>query len=133
MLRERMTPEEEVAVVAFREWVDRENVEFLGSEVACYTTGLRCAGTYDYDAEVRDVKIIGDFKSSKAIYREARLQLSFYAAAHGSAQMGVINRLPKKKGDKGEVFTMWTSDLQEHFEAFSKVSDCFDALLTVPK
>ena len=76
----------------------------LLAEQRIYNTALGYAGTVDLVAYVSDRLTIVDYKTSKAVYAEYRLQIAAYRAAYRNAETnGLILRFPKDRGDAFEV------------------------------
>lgn len=92
----------ETAFLAFLEWEAKNKVKWLASELTLFHRHVGYAGTADARAIINDHEYIVDFKTSKAVYDEYRVQLSAYkAAAEDSGieapSIGII-RLDKETG-----------------------------------
>ena len=90
------------AFLAFLEWESKNNVRWIASEITLYHRHIGYAGTADARAVINDHEYIVDFKTSKAVYDEYRVQLAAYkAAAEDSGietpSIGII-RLDKESG-----------------------------------
>lgn len=70
------------AIDQFLKWEKEHNVRFLESEKVLYSIEQNYAGTMDFMAEVDGKVMIGDFKTSKAIYDEYWLQVAAYEQAY---------------------------------------------------
>lgn len=90
-------------IQGFLGWYNAHKVEFLASEKMVYSRKNNYVGTYDTGFVLDGKKILGDFKSSKAIYAEAILQMIAYVMAHeeehGETYDGVmVLRFDKETG-----------------------------------
>src|SRR5512135_1494532 len=112
--------------MSFEDWAQKMQLLPLRTEQVVYSKKYKYAGTLDLLAWiVKDGQrrlLLGDFKTGKAIYAEAKLQLSAYAKA--LAEMGLetpdvcmVIRLPKNENDP-EFETLEVTDLDVHFNAF---------------
>jgi hypothetical protein len=116
---------------AFNEWLQwRESVNFkpVLLEQQVYSLRHGYAGTMDVYAEVNGEMSVIDWKSGKAIYREAYLQNAAYAEAlremkHGEPESGYIVRLPKIAGQGFEVARLDKKDLRRNLDLFIGVID----------
>jgi len=63
----------------FEEWVEKNNVEAVGSEVQLTHKDLYYGGTIDFEAVVDGMYSLIDFKTSSSIWMEHRIQLASYA------------------------------------------------------
>jgi hypothetical protein len=66
------------AFLAFLEWEEKHNVEWLETEQSIYHPSRGYAGTLDFIAKIDDHIYCGDFKTSKAIYPEYYMQIAAY-------------------------------------------------------
>lgn len=116
MIQEDM-PEQ---VKEFVQWAIVNNVKFLGSEVRLCSQKLYVAGTADFIAEVNGKLMVGDVKTSSAIYPEHIWQATAYAFM--AREMGlyedfkgvVIVNVPKRGGIKVQE----NYDLKGNFQIF---------------
>lgn len=69
-------------VLAFLDWVRKHKVIFHRSEFQLYSWDFNLAGTCDTIFSCDGKVVIGDFKTSKAIYQEYKYQVSFYRYAY---------------------------------------------------
>ncbi len=69
------------AVNAFLKWVDEHDVKFLSSEKFVYSKKYKYAGIMDAEAVIGRRTCPIDFKTSKAIYPEYRIQVAAYQGA----------------------------------------------------
>ena len=92
------------ALMAFEDWAASVSLTPLLIEQTVFSRTHRFAGTMDLLAEVNGVPTLVDFKTGKAVYREAHLQNVAYQVAldemgHGTPAQGLIIRLPKVQTD----------------------------------
>jgi hypothetical protein len=92
------------AFMAFEDWKRSVDLKPVTMEQTVYSRNHGYAGTLDLLAEVKGIVTLVDFKTSKAIYPEASLQLAAYAIAleemgHWKAEQGMVVRLPKAESD----------------------------------
>jgi hypothetical protein len=99
------------AFMAWPDWQASVKLRPLAIEQVVWSTTYRFAGTLDFLAEITlpghavPVPVVGDLKTGKAIYDEARLQVSAYVAAlremeHAPAGVwAAVVRLPKIETD----------------------------------
>lgn len=110
LLGQKVGPEPRIgekAMWSFMAWEDfakKVALKPLLIEQAVFSLQHGYAGTMDLLALVDDVPTLVDFKTSKAIYQEAHLQVAAYQVAlaemgHGPAERGMIVRLPKNEND----------------------------------
>ena len=117
-------PEAAIAVNAGERFLDENKVEMVMSEQTVWSEKFEFAGTLDMLAKVGGQLAVVDWKTSKAIYPEARLQVAAYAIAvdemgHGPVTEGLILRLPKTTADPGfEPISMVGDELEAAKVAF---------------
>lgn len=80
-LPELKTDEAKRGVEAFHKWYDSHKIEILASERTLFSQQYYYAGTCDFVAKIDGQHVIGDFKTGKRIYNEARLQTAAYQQA----------------------------------------------------
>lgn len=123
-----MRPESAVAFVAYERWRQSVALVPIWSEQMIYHPDEKYAGTMDLFALANmngkgpAARCLIDFKTSKAIYPEAYLQLAAYACAieamgHGHVDRAIVVRLPKTAGDPG-FEARDVGDLGGHYRAF---------------
>lgn len=75
-------PEDERArngVIAFMKWIkEKEKIKITATEQFVYSKKYDYAGIMDWEGKDDGELVIGDFKSSKGIYKEMRYQLAGY-------------------------------------------------------
>lgn len=92
------------AFAGFLEWHKRVNFQALGNEIVLVNEELQIGGTIDCIAKVDDELVIVDWKSSKYLYPENKLQLSGYTYMYEQAQpkakiaYGLVMRFSKEDG-----------------------------------
>ncbi len=97
-------------------WRREHRVVPVKAEVRVVSRLLGCAGTVDLFATVDDVLNVLDYKTSKAVYDEYRVQLAAYRALaleDGNADdllPGLIVRFPKTAGDTFEAVPVPVED-----------------------
>jgi hypothetical protein len=69
-------------IIAFLDWESQNNVQWLKSEQIVYSKKYNYVGTADAIAVINGVKYLVDFKTGKAVYPEAHLQVTGYINAH---------------------------------------------------
>jgi len=128
--RGKMRPEVENGFLAFLEWEQTHGVKWLASEKTVYDSGLCVAGTVDAIAEIDGRKYLIDFKSSKAVYDEYKLQvaayLKMYENEHDFLEGAGILRLDKETGIPEWVDFQkknWRDEFQRLWQAFSSLAD----------
>ena len=100
----RVVDDAQWAFMAFEDWATSVALKPLLIEQTVFSRTHRFAGTMDLLAEVHGVPTLVDFKTGKAVYREAHLQNVAYQVAldemgHGAPSAGCIVRLPKVQTD----------------------------------
>ena len=93
-----------IAFGAFEKWMGEVKLKPILIEQKIWSTTYGYAGTMDLFAEVNGELALVDFKSGKAVYGEAHLQVAAYMHAlremgHGEPAKGYIVRLPKNVAD----------------------------------
>lgn len=99
--------EVENAFLAFREWVEENDVEFISTEQLVYSKKYNFVGTLDCIAKIRKGKerfCLIDFKSSNGIYAEMVYQTTGYNIAYEEENMvkidsTIIARFGKKDAE----------------------------------
>ena len=95
-------PATDTAYLHWLEWRDQHKVKPLRTEFVVCHPSAGYAGTADLLAEVDGAVTLLDFKTGRAVYPEAHLQLVAYAHAAPSdppIEAGLILRLPKTDAD----------------------------------
>jgi hypothetical protein len=110
------------AVMAYDDWAKEHNFKPVMSERVVWSVKHHFAGTVDIVGYVDDILKVVDIKTGKAIYDEARLQVSAYFMAIlemglAEPQGAIILRLPKIQTDP-KFEAKEVTDLVGHFEAF---------------
>jgi len=130
------------AITSALDWHAKHNFRPIAAEKKVYSRELNTAGTFDWIAfidscddpkcckiQFKDKLALGDYKSSKAIYDEYKIQTAFYKFAvdeekdfidegdtHIEAR--VILRLGKSDGEFESMILMDEEDYQLDLEAF---------------
>lgn len=114
---------------AWERW--RSDVEFKPTLTERIVCSQECgyAGTLDWFGDLNGVPTIGDWKTSSAIYPEAKMQVAAYAMAMiemglaDAGMQGCIVRIPKTLGteDSCEMELIPWVHLCEHFSTFRAV------------
>jgi hypothetical protein len=131
-------PENEKAqncIKAALEWFDRHKFRPVSSECKVYSKEYIYSGTEDWDGFITGCGdpaccpfegerfVLGDFKSSKNIYQEYRVQLAAYRHAREEEfpdlryDAEVVMRLDKE-GNGVETLTIMPEDFEDDFDAF---------------
>ncbi len=120
-----------IAVNAGEQFLAQNPIEMVMSEQTVWSEKHEYAGTLDMLATFDGKLTVVDWKTSKAIYPEARLQVAAYAIAvdemgHGPVEEGLILRLPKTTVDPGfEPIVIAGQDLTDAKEAFLAALTCW--------
>lgn len=122
------------AAMACQDWMRSVNLSVSLVENVVYSKRHGYAGTLDIAGDIDHragrLTIIGDFKTGKAIYREAHLQVAAYA--HALVEMGwadvmpagCIVRLPKVETDPGfEALVIPADKMKALHKVFLSVLD----------
>jgi predicted RecB family nuclease len=120
--------------MVWQDWQASVKLRPLAIEQVVWSTTYRFAGTLDFLAEITlpgqagPVYVVGDIKTGKAIYDEARLQVAAYVAALREmehAPPGVwaaVVRLPKSETDpEPEIRLISPEEQVELFSTFLHV------------
>lgn len=118
-----LDPDLKEPIQAFLLWEQGNNVEWLESELPVYSRKYNFCGTMDFLARVNGKVIVGDIKTSNAIYPESYyLQVAAYRYAyeeeHPDAKIDgmTIIRIPKDK--KSQLEVRQVNDYQDNATAF---------------
>jgi hypothetical protein len=112
------------AYQAYLAWRKANEVRPVASEVRVFSRELGYAGTCDLVAYVADVLTVADYKTSKAVYPEYRLQIAAYRAAYMAEWLsshmlgGLILRFPKTDGDSFEAHDVPWAEQEELMRVF---------------
>jgi hypothetical protein len=117
-----ISPAAAVAFAAYERWRQGVTLKIRGIEQVVWSKTCAYAGTLDVWADVDGVETVIDFKTGKAVYREAKLQIAAYAHAlremgHGDPQQGLVLRLPKTEADPA-FEAVPVTDLPHYFRGF---------------
>jgi len=126
-----------LAWAEYQKWRESVGLVPLTLEQAVWSRAYEYAGTLDTYAEAtresESVKFVADWKTGKAIYPEARLQIAAYGAAlqemgHAHSNLwGVIVRLPKVESDPGmDVEWISPEKMKANLDAFLGVKRLWD-------
>lgn len=112
-------------VESFLQWEKEHKVEWISSERPVYSRRFDYCGTMDFLAKVDGKLMVGDLKTSKAIYPEQYyLQVAGYRYAlieeHPEMKIDgmIIIRIPKEDGDSIEIREPEESNYKEYATAF---------------
>lgn len=124
---ELTTKAAENAFAAWVEWRDSVHLKPKVVEQTVWSREHGYAGTMDLLAEVNGVLSVVDWKTGKAVYPEARLQVVSYARAidemgHGAAPDAYVVRLPKVAADGFEAVRIPAEKHAPLFEVFLGVA-----------
>jgi len=134
--RGEIRPEVENGFLAFLEWEKIHNVKWLESEFVVLDHELCVGGTVDAIAEIDGKKYLVDFKSSKAVYDEYKMQVAFYFEAYQREVEPLdgagILRLDKETGfPEWADFSQkenWLDEFERLYEAFAHLTRFFYAI-----
>lgn len=117
-----------VSYQSYLEWRKTAEVKPISAELRVYSKRLGYAGTVDLLAHVEDVLSIVDYKTSKAVYGEYRLQIAAYRAAWIEMQGGAL-----PEGQLGGLILRFPKDAppKDNFEVVSIGWDEQDELMDV--
>jgi hypothetical protein len=120
-LPELKTDEAKRGVEAFHKWLNSHKVEILASEQTLYSKQYHYAGTCDFTAKIDGVLVVGDFKTGKRIYDEARLQTAAYqhALQEETGDEFAYRLIIRFCKETGEFETKEFRDFQLDFEGFA--------------
>ena len=131
--RGKIRPEVENGFLAFLEWEQAHGVKWIGSEKTVFDDYIMVAGTVDAIAEIDGKRYLIDFKSSKAIYDEYKMQVAVYTKMYENENdylegAGIL-RLDKNTGLPEWVDfsqkTNWRDEFNRLWLAFAGLSDYF--------
>jgi hypothetical protein len=110
------------AFMVFEDWAKSVKLEPILIEQVVWSKTHGYAGTLDLLANVSGIETLVDFKTGKAVYREAHAQIASYRSAleemgHGHPKQSIIVRLPKDEQDP-EPRPVVADDDAVSFEAF---------------
>ncbi len=134
------------AITAALDWHRAHNFRPIAAEQKVYSKSLNCAGTFDWTAIIdscddpkcckfkfHDCYALGDYKSSKAIYDEYKIQTAFYKHAldeisafnfeHSlntkpKIELRVVLRLGKNDGDFESLILGNVTEYEQDLAAF---------------
>lgn len=120
----QISREARFAAASAEAWIRDSGFQPTFVEQRVFSDQWNYAGTLDFMGLIGDKLIIGDWKTGKALYPEAKLQAAAYAAAieemgHGRVVGAAICRLPKTASDPPfEVLKIGREKLDEYFDVF---------------
>jgi hypothetical protein len=129
--KEPINPPDQVlaAFVAFLEWADEHKLKCDGAELT--VTDGRSAGTLDFVGEIDHERTVVDFKASKAIYKEHKIQIAAYRYMYNldftqlpATRCGIL-RLDKLTGFP--EYRDCTKTYKEHLNIYHKMVDLYYA------
>ncbi|HSW65443.1 MAG TPA: hypothetical protein VLH56_19360 [Dissulfurispiraceae bacterium] len=132
---------------AFLNWEARNKPQWLSSERYIYSANHQYVGTLDFEAIIDGYLVVGDIKTSKAIYDEYWLQLAGYRMARNEELLFLNNRapliertmivrlgkVPTAAGLEFEVESHDESRLGDDTEAFVAALNLYNGLAKVSK
>jgi hypothetical protein len=119
------------AYMAWQDWAQTHAVRPVLIEQTVWSTAHGYAGTTDLVAWMDGRLTLCDYKTGKAVYPEARLQVAAYVRAinemgHGPVTDAVVVRLPKVQTDPAfEVVTVTADELPELLAVFDHVHQLY--------
>jgi hypothetical protein len=108
------------AVSQFLIWVNDNNVKFLESEFKLLSKEYQYVGTGDFIAIVNGKKVLGDIKTSTAVYAEMWLQVAAYKAAYleEHPEEVIDHTMILRCGKDGSFETKECDDFERNFAGF---------------
>jgi len=108
------------AVTSFLEWESTQDIQYVASERRLFSRRFMYSGTVDILMRVKGELVVGDLKTSKAIYPEYFLQCAAYAHAITEEDAEDVNkvaiiRIPK---DGKAVEVQSHEDISRYFNVF---------------
>lgn len=129
------------AFMAWEDWRSKTSLEPHYIEQKVYSRSYGYAGTVDLIATLNlpglgHTLCVIDWKSGKAIYHEALIQIAAYRAAvvemghdQGLPMHGLVVRVPKTENDPAfEAVFVPSDELDKHFKTFLAARDLFVAV-----
>lgn len=118
------------AFAAYEDWRARVKFKPLAIEQTVWSDIHAYAGTMDLWAEVDGEECVLDFKTGKAVYKEAKVQIAAYAFAlsemgHGHPKAGIVLRLPKIEADPN-FEAVRVDNLERYFKAFLAIRQAWE-------
>jgi hypothetical protein len=105
------------SLIGFHDWEQKNHVEWMINEITVHDKHHSYAGTADAVAMINGVKYLVDFKTSKAIYDEYRLQLAAYKyALPFEVEAVAVLRIDKETGEFD--FKDLSKDIDLKYQAF---------------
>ncbi len=121
---------------AYRAWRAAHDVRVVSVEQKVYSDRYEYAGTADLVAYVDGVLTVGDFKTSKAVYGEYRLQVAAYRQAVLEMEPdvqppvgGLVLRFPKTEGDDFEAHAVPWEEQDELLSVFLSAKRVWEWML----
>lgn len=107
-------------VLAFKRYVDSQNIKFVASEQKIFSKKYKYAGTLDFEAEIDGKLFLGDIKTSSGIYPEMFLQTSAYQQAREEENPGrkYAGQLIINCRKDGILDTLVSTDYEKHIKGF---------------
>lgn len=113
--------EARLAAQAFLAWLrSKKKIEFLFSERKVYSKKYNYAGTVDFVARIDGRLVVGDFKTSKAIYPTSFYQTACYqqALSEEFPDLKFDGNIIVRIGKDGVYEERFTSNFDKNFKAF---------------
>lgn len=125
----QISREASVSFASFQKWRETAKLEPVRIEQVVWSDIYGFAGTMDLHARILgDCMVIADWKTGKAVYPEARMQVAAYRQAYiemGHADQslhGMVLRLPKNPEDPApECVLIPPADCDRYFDVFLNV------------
>jgi hypothetical protein len=112
------------AYQSYLAWRKSKEIKIVSVEQRVWSLKLGIAGTADVVMYVGDVLTVGDFKTSKAVYWNYKLQVAAYRAAVAEMEGletpigGVVLRFPKDPGDGFDAVEIPWADQKKRMGQF---------------
>jgi hypothetical protein len=114
-----------VGLEAYKEWEQRQNIQYLHNEVSVVSETYQYGGTFDCVAVVDGVVSLVDFKTSKGVYADHIIQLSAYKQAIEESigikiEQCILIKIPKdmKEDSKVTPYYIKSEIITEAFDVF---------------
>ena len=119
----------EKAFLRFKEWEDKQNIEYLGVEKTLVSEIYKYGGIIDCYCKLNNIYSVVDFKTSKDISYEHFLQTSSYIQLlkenNLPVEQIVIINIPRDENISFKVEVMNLTDSEIYFSIFKSLLDVY--------
>jgi len=132
-LPELLTDSAKRGAEAFHKWLDAHSIKVLASERLVFSKEHYYGGTCDFVAEIDGLLVVGDIKTSKGIYNEARFQTAAYQHAMQEEKGMTFGGRWIARFDKvsGEFEAKFFNDFETDFGGFKAALTIHRTLQTI--